>query len=403
MKGNDKVAEKNIDADHGGHRRRREASSEPLHRRGRQRELQQGARTRCSTKQLEAGRHALGPADAAHPRARLRLDRRRRRAAPARAHRGARDDRAPRRSRAACIPMDQSVSEVVLLIGLAVGVDYALFYLKREREERAAGRGHRAALEAAAATSGRSVLISGLTVMVAMAGMFFSGDQTFRSFGDRHDDGRRDRDARLAHRAPGAAVEARRPRREGPDPVPRPAAPPARREPRLVEGPDPGAPPSGDRGSRVGRSAARDGGRRCSTCTPRSPVSPACRATLRRSRRSTASRRRSSGTASPRSIAVTTPTHRQLPSSRTRYNAFRGKALATGADARPGQASTSTRRTRSRGSRSRSPGSGVDATSNAALATLRNDVLPATIGTLPGRDYAVTGRHGGIVRLRTRR
>ena len=55
------------------------------------------------------------------------------------------------------MPMDQSVSEVVLLIGLAVGVDYALFYLKREREERAAGRGHRAALEAAAATSGRSV------------------------------------------------------------------------------------------------------------------------------------------------------------------------------------------------------------------------------------------------------
>ena len=81
------------------------------------------------------------------------------------------------------IPMDQSVSEVVLLIGLAVGVDYALFYLKREREERAAGRGHRAALEAAAATSGRSVLISGLTVMAAMAGLFFSGDRTFRSFG----------------------------------------------------------------------------------------------------------------------------------------------------------------------------------------------------------------------------
>src|SRR6266545_3788184 len=81
------------------------------------------------------------------------------------------------------LPMDQSVSEVVLLIGLAVGVDYALFYLKREREERAAGRGHRAALEAAAATSGRSVLISGLTVMAAMAGLFFSGDRTFRSFG----------------------------------------------------------------------------------------------------------------------------------------------------------------------------------------------------------------------------
>jgi uncharacterized membrane protein YdfJ with MMPL/SSD domain len=79
-------------------------------------------------------------------------------------------------------PMDQSVSAVVMLVGLAVGVDYSLFYLRREREERAAGRGERAALEAAAATSGRSVLVSGATVMIAMAGMLFSGDKTFESF-----------------------------------------------------------------------------------------------------------------------------------------------------------------------------------------------------------------------------
>ena len=70
----------------------------------------------------------------------------------------------------------------MLLIGLAVGVDYSLFYLKREREERAAGRSERAALEAAAATSGRSVLVSGLTVMTAMAGMFLTGDPVFESF-----------------------------------------------------------------------------------------------------------------------------------------------------------------------------------------------------------------------------
>jgi uncharacterized membrane protein YdfJ with MMPL/SSD domain len=79
-------------------------------------------------------------------------------------------------------PVDDNISAVVLLIGLAVGVDYSLFYLKREREERAAGRSERAALEAAAATSGRAVLISGLTVMVAMAGMFLTGDKTFGSF-----------------------------------------------------------------------------------------------------------------------------------------------------------------------------------------------------------------------------
>ena len=81
------------------------------------------------------------------------------------------------------LPLAQEASAVVLLVGLAVGVDYSMFYLRREREERAAGRSERAALEAAAATSGRSVLISGLTVMVAMAGMFLTGDASFASFG----------------------------------------------------------------------------------------------------------------------------------------------------------------------------------------------------------------------------
>src|SRR5215208_6038358 len=81
------------------------------------------------------------------------------------------------------LPLGQEVPAIVLLIGLAVGVDYAMFYLKRERQERAAGRSEQAALEAAAATSGRSVLVSGLTVMVAMAGMFLTGDAAFASYG----------------------------------------------------------------------------------------------------------------------------------------------------------------------------------------------------------------------------
>jgi uncharacterized membrane protein YdfJ with MMPL/SSD domain len=79
------------------------------------------------------------------------------------------------------VPVAFEAQAMVLLIGLAVGVDYSMFYLKRERQERAAGRGPQAALEAAAATSGRSVLISGLTVMAAMAGMFLTGDDTFSS------------------------------------------------------------------------------------------------------------------------------------------------------------------------------------------------------------------------------
>jgi uncharacterized membrane protein YdfJ with MMPL/SSD domain len=81
------------------------------------------------------------------------------------------------------MPVDKDVGVIVLLIGLAVGVDYSMFYLKREREERRSGKSERAALEAAAATSGRAVLISGLTVLIAMAGMYFTGDKGFESFG----------------------------------------------------------------------------------------------------------------------------------------------------------------------------------------------------------------------------
>jgi uncharacterized membrane protein YdfJ with MMPL/SSD domain len=79
-------------------------------------------------------------------------------------------------------PSDESLYAMVLLIGLAVGVDYSMFYLKREREERAAGRSPEDALEAAAATSGRSVLVSGATVIIAMAGMLFAGSD-FAPFG----------------------------------------------------------------------------------------------------------------------------------------------------------------------------------------------------------------------------
>jgi uncharacterized membrane protein YdfJ with MMPL/SSD domain len=79
-------------------------------------------------------------------------------------------------------PVDESISSVVLLIGLAVGIDYSMFYLRRVREERARGRSEQSALEAAAATSGRAVLVSGFTVIAAMAGMYFGGAATFISF-----------------------------------------------------------------------------------------------------------------------------------------------------------------------------------------------------------------------------
>ncbi|GIH72525.1 MMPL family transporter [Sphaerimonospora thailandensis] len=80
--------------------------------------------------------------------------------------------------------VDSATSNVMLLIGLAVGVDYSLFYIMRAREERAKGLGKRRALEIAAATSGRAVLISGITVVVAMAGMFLTGNGVFMGFAE---------------------------------------------------------------------------------------------------------------------------------------------------------------------------------------------------------------------------
>ncbi|MGI5145420.1 MMPL family transporter [Plantactinospora sp. CA-294935] len=78
-------------------------------------------------------------------------------------------------------PAVDTTMHLMLLMGLAVGVDYCLFYLRREREERARGAGPGQALAIAAATSGRSVLISALTVIIAMSGMFLTQDTTFIS------------------------------------------------------------------------------------------------------------------------------------------------------------------------------------------------------------------------------
>ncbi|MFE1441248.1 MMPL family transporter [Streptomyces sp. NPDC058739] len=80
-------------------------------------------------------------------------------------------------------PMGESASSVMLLVGMAVGVDYCLFYLRREREERAAGRDPQTALAIAAATSGRAIVVSGVTVCVAMAGMLFTGLAEFEAMG----------------------------------------------------------------------------------------------------------------------------------------------------------------------------------------------------------------------------
>jgi uncharacterized membrane protein YdfJ with MMPL/SSD domain len=82
------------------------------------------------------------------------------------------------------IPTDQqTLSAIILMIGMAVGIDYSLFYLRREREERQKGRSPHDALLYAARTSGQAVLISGATVLIAMAGMFISGNALFTTIG----------------------------------------------------------------------------------------------------------------------------------------------------------------------------------------------------------------------------
>jgi uncharacterized membrane protein YdfJ with MMPL/SSD domain len=79
------------------------------------------------------------------------------------------------------LPAD--VAELVVIIGLAVGVDYAMFYSRRVMEERDRGHSAEAAVAIAAATAGRAVLISGMTVLTAMAGLLFAGNPIFVGFG----------------------------------------------------------------------------------------------------------------------------------------------------------------------------------------------------------------------------
>jgi RND superfamily putative drug exporter len=94
-------------------------------------------------------------------------------------------------------PLSDAVAQVVIVIGLAVGVDYAMFYCAAMMEERDKRPLARAALEIAAATSGRAVLISGFTVIAAMAGMLSRRQPDLLVLRRRHDARRRRRDARL--------------------------------------------------------------------------------------------------------------------------------------------------------------------------------------------------------------
>jgi len=79
------------------------------------------------------------------------------------------------------VPLSETTNSVVLLIGMAVGVDYSLFYVRRAREERAHGASQLDAVARAAATSGHAVVVSGMSVCVAMAGLLLAGVPLFSS------------------------------------------------------------------------------------------------------------------------------------------------------------------------------------------------------------------------------
>ena len=98
---------------------------------------------------------------------------------------------------------------MIVLIGMAVGVDYSLFYLKREREERAAGAPPSTRSRSPPQTSGHSILVSGGAVIASMAGLYVIGGRHLQLARHRVDPRGRDRRPRLDHRAAGAARQAR--------------------------------------------------------------------------------------------------------------------------------------------------------------------------------------------------
>jgi uncharacterized membrane protein YdfJ with MMPL/SSD domain len=286
------------------------------------------------------------------------------------------------------VPADSNVNAVILLIGLAVGVDYSLFYIKRWREERAAGKDSDAALAVAGATSGRSVLISGFTVLIAMAGLFFAGDKTYLSFGiatmivvgvsmlgsltvlpallsklgPRVDKGRIPFVHRFRNDAGGSRLWKAMLR-------------PTLKHPALA--------------------AALAGGLLIALALPALNLHTAQSGleSLPKNAPTVDTIQRvqdafSNGDVAPAIVAVEANT--DSPATKQAIGALKTQALASGQATRPIDVEVNASHDVARVT---IPlvGSGVDAKSNDAVKTLRNDILPATIGKVPDATFAVTG------------
>ncbi len=75
------------------------------------------------------------------------------------------------------------ITNMITMIGLAVGIDYSLFIVSRYREERGHGFEKLVAIERAGATATRAVFFSGLTVVLALIGMLILPNTLFRALG----------------------------------------------------------------------------------------------------------------------------------------------------------------------------------------------------------------------------
>ena len=79
--------------------------------------------------------------------------------------------------------MLQFVQNMITMIGLAVGIDYSLFIVSRFREERTRGVSVEESIATAGATATRAVFFSGITVILALAGLLIMPMNIFISFG----------------------------------------------------------------------------------------------------------------------------------------------------------------------------------------------------------------------------
>ena len=284
-----------------------------------------------------------------------------------------------------------AVAQVVMLVGLAVGVDYAMFYMRRMMEEKDKGRSSADALDVAAATSGRAVLISGLTVMAAMGGMFFSGNPIFVSFGIGTHHRRRRRHPRLADR-PARDPVLPRPEglaREGPPPL-HPQAP----------SPQPGRVPHVGRHPRPRPQApARLGDRR--RRHPRRPDDPRARHDPEGPRhREHVARRADHADVRPHrrafpggavpAVAVIKAKDVTAPAVEAGIADLQEQAIASGKLHEPTSVEISPDKTVAMVAMA-IDGNGNDAASQASLEALREDVIPTTINKVAGTETAVGG------------